>query len=121
MDHADSDRGASTVEFAFIVPLLLVLVLAVVEFGFRYQQDSQLNNAAFIAARDMTINHDVTKATAAARNAGAPATATVTVSPTTCSTGTDVTVTITSTEVSATKAFGSTFTITGKGVARCDG
>lgn len=114
------DRGAVTVEFAFIIPLLLLLILAVVEFGYRYERGTVLNNAAFIAARDMSITgHTVGTATTAARSAGAPSAATISISPSTCTADADITVTITSTQDSATKAFGATFTVHGKGVSRC--
>lgn len=122
MSFRKSDRGAVAVEFAFIVPLLVMLLLVIVEFGARYQRGTDLNNAAFVAAKDATVNHDLAKATAAARDAGAPNSATISVSPdpSTCATGSNVTVTITSTEDSPTKAFGQTFTLTVTGVARCD-
>jgi Flp pilus assembly protein TadG len=116
--HKDNrERGAVLVEFAFIIPLLLLLILAVVEFGFRYERGTVLNNAAFIAARDMAIHHDAGQATTAATNAGAPAGS---VSVGACNPGQNVVVTVTATVDSPTGAFGSTFTVHGKGVARCD-
>lgn len=121
MDFRERQNGVAALEFAVVVPLLLIMILVVVEFGFRFERATVLNNAAFIAARDMTANHDVAKATTAARNAGAPTSATISVSSGPCSTGNNVTVIITSTETSATKAFGETFAVTGTGVARCDG
>ena len=115
------ERGAVTVEFAVIVPLLCLLILAIVEFGFRYERGATYNNAAFIAARDFSINHDQAKAETAARNAGWPSGLTVSINPSTCTSGNNVTVTLTrNDEPSATGAFGSTFPVTGKGVARCD-
>ena len=119
----DRERGVAAVEFALVVPLLLVLIMAIVEFGFRYEKNTVANNAALIAARDMSINHDVAKAKAAAIAAGVPSAASVTIdkTATTCVSGASVTVTITATMASVTKAFGSTFPISGKAVARCDG
>lgn len=114
------DRGAVMVEFAILVPLLLLLILAIVEFGYRYERGTVYNNAAFIAARDYSINHDQAKAKTAANNAGWPSAYPF---PTiaACAVGANVTVTLTkSNEPSATGAFGSAFAVTGTGVARCD-
>ena len=125
MSRATKERegGVAAVEFAMVVPLLLLLILAIVEFGYRYEKSAVANNAASIAARDMSINHDVAKAKAAAIAAGVPSTATVTVdkTATTCVSGANVTVTITATMTSVTQAFGATFAMSGKAVARCDG
>lgn len=116
----ERDRGAVTVEFAIIVPLLLLLILAIVEFGYRYERGTVYNNAAFVAARDFSINHDQAKAKTAANNAGWPSAYPFPSLPA-CVAGATVTVTLTkSNEPSATGAFGSTFAVTGTGVARCD-
>jgi Flp pilus assembly protein TadG len=119
------ERGAVMVEFAIIVPLLLVLVLGLVEFGYRYQRAAVLNNAAFIGARDFSIhgNFAQAKAAAVAANNGV-AIPGFALSPASCPTdptvSANVTVTITSVENSPTKAyFTNTFTINAKGVARC--
>ena len=125
MSRAKKERedGVAAVEFAIVVPLLLLLIMAIIEFGFRYEKDTTANNAAAIAARDMSINHDVAKAKAAAISAGVPSSSTVTIdkTATTCVNGAEVTVTITATMTSVTKAFGTTFNISGKAVARCNG
>lgn len=121
MKSNDRERGVVAVEFAMIIPLLLLLILAVVEFGYRYERGTVANNAALIAAREMSINHDQSRATTAAHNAGVPTSVTPVFSPSTCSTGNNVTVTITVSQTSPTKAFGNTFTVTGRAVARCDG
>lgn len=110
------------VEFAIIVPVLLMLILGLVEFGFRYQRAAVLNNAAFIAARSMSLNKTAIEAKAAAVAAGMPDAATFTSAPAACAAGANVTVTIKSTENSPTGAFFSQkFTIDAKGVARCEG
>ena len=115
------DRGAVTVEFALIVPVFLLLILAIVEFGVRYQRHAEFSNEAFIAARNMSINNSTAQASAAASAAGMPGTASISISGS-CPPGSNgtVTVTITGTEDSPTKAFGATFTASGKGVARCE-
>ena len=114
------EKGAVTVEFALILPVLLLIILAIVEYGIRYQRNAEFNNAAFIAARSMAIHDSTATATAAAHAAGVPDTASIVIVPGACSPGTDVKVTISETEDSPTKAFGSTFFVDGVGVARCE-
>ncbi|WP_344767522.1 TadE/TadG family type IV pilus assembly protein [Aeromicrobium panaciterrae] len=129
--HARGERGVATVEFALIVPFLLLLICGVIDFGERYKTAAQYNNAAFVAARSMTIENSAAKAKAAAINAGMPSTLTPVITFTSgyssCSQAGDgsfgnVTVTITnSSKATATKFFGSTYSVTGKAVARCSG
>jgi hypothetical protein len=46
-----SERGAELVEFAMVLPLLLLLVLSMVDFGFLFQRYEVLTNAAREGAR----------------------------------------------------------------------
>lgn len=119
------------VEFALIVPFLLLLICGVIDFGERYKAAAQYNNAAFAAARSMTIENSAAKAKTAAVNAGIPSSLnlviTYTSGYTSCAQAGDgtfgnVTVTITnSSKATATKLFGTTYSVTGKAVARCSG
>ena len=125
------ERGVVSVEFALIVPFLLLLVCGVIDFGERYKTAAVYNNAAFAAARSMTIENNATKAKTAAVNAGIPSTLSVVVTYTSgyssCAQAGDgsfgnVTVTITNpAKTTATKMFGTTYSVTGKAVARCSG
>ena len=45
-DRMRSERGAAAVEFAMIMPLLLVLVLGIAEFGRAFQVQGTLSAAA---------------------------------------------------------------------------
>lgn len=129
--HRRDSRGVATVEFALIVPFLLLLICGIIDFGERYKTAAQYNNAAFAAARSMTIENNVAKAKTAAINAGMPSSLTPVVTftsgYTSCAQAGDgtfgnVTVTITNPSKStATKFFGSTYTVTGKAAARCSG
>ena len=55
-------RGASAVEFALIVPLLIVLVLGIAEFGRAFQVQGTLSAAAREGARAMALQNDQTVA-----------------------------------------------------------
>lgn len=120
------ERGAVVVEFAIIVPLFLLLILGLVEFGYRYQRAAVLNNAAFIGARDFSIHQDPGRAQDAAELANDGPLPGFAVAENCASPDPDVvknvTVTFAFTEDSPTKFFGTdTFTIDAKGVARCEG
>jgi Flp pilus assembly protein TadG len=121
--YASRERGAVAVEFALVVPLLVLFLFGIVEGGTRYAQQDQVNHWAYIAARDLSI--DPTKsATAIVDTLKGSSTdpVTVTVTPTTPCTSTtnnQVTVTVTATRQSPSGFFGS-YTLAGKGVARCE-
>ena len=46
-----SERGAELIEFALILPLLLLVVLGIIDFGFLFQRYEVLTNAAREGAR----------------------------------------------------------------------
>ena len=58
----DSERGAAAVEFAILLPLLLMLVLGTIEFGRAYNAQITLTNAARDGVRVMAIGNDPTAA-----------------------------------------------------------
>ena len=45
------ERGAEAVEFALVVPVFLLLVFGVVDFGYMINQDTMVNNASREGAR----------------------------------------------------------------------
>jgi septal ring-binding cell division protein DamX len=57
MSARQSDRGSSVVEFAFILPILLLLILGITEFGRAYYAQTTLSNAARDAVREMAIHN----------------------------------------------------------------
>src|SRR3954471_24982832 len=63
------ERGASAVEFAFIVPLLILLVLGIAEFGHAFQVQGTLSAAAREGVREMALQNDPVKARDVVRQA----------------------------------------------------
>lgn len=51
-----SERGAAAVEFALVVPALLLLLLGIIEFGRAYNVQISLTHAARESARYMAIH-----------------------------------------------------------------
>ena len=58
------ETGAAAVEFALVLPLLVILLLGIIDFGLYYYNDLQLVHVARDAARYLSVN-DVTNANAA--------------------------------------------------------
>ena len=121
--YASRERGAAAVEFALIVPLLVLVIFAVVEGGTRYSQQNQVNHWAYLTARDLSIDPTKSATTLVTALKGSD-THTFTVSATPASfcsspSTSAVTVTITSPRTSPSGMFGS-YTIKGKAVARCE-
>jgi Flp pilus assembly protein TadG len=52
------DRGAEAVEFALVVPIFLLLVFGVVDFGYMINRDTMINNASREGAREGALNPD---------------------------------------------------------------
>jgi Flp pilus assembly protein TadG len=122
------ERGASAVEFALIVPLLIVLVLGIAEFGHAFQVQGTLSAAAREGVRVMALQNDPAAARAAVQNATSSLRPAVTnaqvLIPVTCpATGgpTNVRVTISYRMPYLTGFFGSGVQLSGTGVMRCNG
>jgi Flp pilus assembly protein TadG len=120
-----SESGAAAVEFAILLPLLLMLVLGTIEFGRAYNAQITLTNAARDGVRVMAVANDPDGAQTAARNAAASVSTSipnsdVTLSTTTCSTGNQVTLTI-KYNLSTITGIAGPFPMTGKGVMLCGG
>lgn len=56
MSRATRDRGAAAVEFALVLPLLLILVFGIIDFGFMVNRASLINNAARDGAREGSLH-----------------------------------------------------------------
>jgi Flp pilus assembly protein TadG len=129
MGRLRDERGASAVEFALILPLLVLLVLGIVEFGRGFQVSGTLSAAAREGVRIMALQNDPAAARAAVRSAASsldPAitNAQITITPATCPTGvgtTTVRLTIRYRQPFVTGLFGASIDLTGTGVMRCGG
>jgi Flp pilus assembly protein TadG len=129
-DRMRGERGATAVEFAFIVPLLILLVLGIAEFGHAFQVQGTLSAAAREGVRLMALQNDPAAARAAVRNAAASldpgvTNAQIVISPASCPTlsagSTSVRLTINYPMPYLTGFFGSGLALTGTGVMRCNG
>ncbi|KFF58793.1 hypothetical protein JF66_15935 [Cryobacterium sp. MLB-32] len=123
--HLRDDRGAAAVEFALVLPVLLLLIFGLMEFGRLYNVQISLSNAAREGARTMAIENSPVAARAAAV-AAAPSitpvisTSQIAISPNTnCVPGSTATVVITYTVALMTGWFGPNLTLTGTGAMRC--
>ena len=63
------ERGAAVVEFALVVPVLLLLVLGIAEFGRAYNIQTIISGAAREGVRTMALENDTSAARAATRGA----------------------------------------------------
>jgi Flp pilus assembly protein TadG len=125
------ESGATAVEFAFVLPLLLVLVLGVAEFGHAFQVQGTLSAAAREGARVMALQNDPAAARTAVRDATptldpAVTNAQITVTPQTgcpmtSTTTQNVRVTVAYPMPFLTDFFGADIDLTGTGVMRCNG
>jgi Flp pilus assembly protein TadG len=117
------------VEFAFIVPLLIVLVLGIAEFGHAFQVQGTLSAAAREGVRLMALQNNPVAARTAVRNAAASLNpgitdAEIVITPATCPVNagsTSVRLTINYPMPYLTGFFGSGVGLTGTGVMRCNG
>jgi Flp pilus assembly protein TadG len=123
------ERGASAVEFAFIVPLLLVLALGIAEFGRAFQVQGTLSAAAREGVRTMALQNDPAAARSMVRSVASSLNPALTdaqigISPSLCpvdQTGSSIRVTISYRMPFLTGFFGSGVQLTGTGVMRCNG
>lgn len=123
--HRDKERGAAAVEFALVLPVLLLLVLGMLEFSRAYNVQISLTNAAREGARVMAIHNDPTMAKNAAIAAAAPSvaltSAEVDITPTPCVSGGTVKATIHHPLALMTGLFGVSLPLAGVGAMTCGG
>jgi Flp pilus assembly protein TadG len=119
------ERGAAAVEFALVLPILLLLVMGIVECGRAYHIQTTLSGAAREGVRVMALQDDPAAARAAAKAATTFAVTDdqISVTPTTCSGSTagTATVKVTYPVELMSGLFGASITLTGTGTMRCHG
>lgn len=129
-DRMRSERGATAVEFAMIMPLLIALVIGIAEFGRAFQVQGTLSAAAREGVRMMALQNDPAAAREATRNAASSLNpgvtdGQITISPASCPTlgagSTQVRLTVDYPMPYLTGFFGSGLDLTGTGVMRCNG
>lgn len=132
MNKRQHDRGAVAVEMALLLPILILLLLGIMEFGRAYNAQVTLTNAAREGVRVMAITNVRADAKEAATNAASTlkitssnpsftfATNPTTTSPVNCAAGRQISMTISYTLDSLTGIAGP-FKMTGKGVMQCGG
>jgi Flp pilus assembly protein TadG len=125
-----NERGAAAVEFALVLPLLVLLFAGIAELGRIYYLQATLSGAAREGVRVMALQNKSALAVTAVKEAAAPLVLTdaqILVSPITgaCTASstpvTQASVTITYTAVLSTTLFLPSVTIRGKGVMQCGG
>jgi Flp pilus assembly pilin Flp len=118
-----SQRGAAAVEFALVLPMLLVILLGIIECGRAYNVQISLTHAARETARYMAIHNDwagaVDRGVAAAPSVDLGATA-FQANPTTCTAKADVQVTVTY-KLKTVTGIADGVDLTGKAAMRCGG
>lgn len=124
--HRRGERGAAAIEFALVLPVLLLLVIGLIEFSRLYNIQISLSNAAREGARSMAIHNSQPTAKTAAI-AAAPSISPnvsggqISITPAACAANQVVTVTITYSVSLLSGYFGTTLPLTGKGVMLCGG
>jgi Flp pilus assembly protein TadG len=63
------ERGAAIAEFALVVPLLMILLVGIIEFGRAYNVQISLNGASREGARALALGKTSSEVDAAVRNA----------------------------------------------------
>lgn len=61
-----ADRGAAAVEFALVLPLLLLIIFGIIDFGRAYNAQASLNSGVREGARVLALTGDAGQACAAA-------------------------------------------------------
>ena len=125
-----NERGSAAVEFALVVPLLVLLLFGIAELGRAYYVQTTLSGAAREGVRVMALRNDAGQARTAATSAASPlalSDAQIAVAPvtgsclSTAASQPNATVTISYSFTFATQLIGTTFNLEGKGVMRCGG
>lgn len=70
--RSGDDRGAAMVEFALVLPILVMLLVGIIEFGSAYNTQLALQASAREGARAAALRRSPAEVESAARNAASP-------------------------------------------------
>lgn len=124
-----SERGASAVEFAFILPLLVLLAVGIAEFGRAFQVQGTLSAAAREGVRTMALQNNQAAAKSMVESVASSLSPPLTDAqisipdscPTTYTSGSSVRLTITYHLPFFSTFFGAGVDLHASGVMRCNG
>lgn len=121
----ERERGAVAVEMALLLPVLVLLLLGIMEFGRAYNAQITLSSAAREGVRVMAINNNAAAARTAVKAAAsglnpALSDASIVLNPTNCTAGAQMTLKITY-SLSTMTGIAGPFPMEGKGVMLCGG
>lgn len=122
--HDSSDDGAAMVEFAILLPILLLLLMGMVEFSRAYNAQITLTQASREGARVLAITKDSGQAIAATEDVAGTTldVGQLTVSTSACNSGDPTSVTATYPFIYDIPLYGTaTLNLTATGVMRCGG
>jgi Flp pilus assembly protein TadG len=122
--NESSDDGAAMVEFAILLPILLLLLMGMVEFSRAYNAQITLTQASREGARVLAITKDSGQAVAATEDVAGTTLdiAQLTVSTSACNSGDPTSVTATYPFTYDIPLYGTaTLNLTATGVMRCGG
>ena len=123
---ANAERGAVAVEFALVLPILIMLMLGIIEFGLGYNAQITVSAAAREGARSMALHNNAVTARTAIKTAAPLAfpgitNSEITITPAVCSSGLTTAVTVVHQYKFLTGFFGIGYAMTGKAAMRCGG
>lgn len=123
MRRLEAERGAVAVEFALVLPLLLMILFAIIELGHAYNVQISVTHAARESARTMAITQDWTDAKEAALASSPTLSAAKLQFPTqpACVAGAPVEVVLTYPLPGLTGLLPSGISVTGKAAMQCGG
>ncbi|MGH8945450.1 MAG: TadE/TadG family type IV pilus assembly protein [Acidimicrobiia bacterium] len=118
-----AERGASLIEFALLLPILILLIFGMVEFGRAYNAKVTLTHATREGVRKLAITKDPAQAVMTTVDAATSLDpALISVSTTACTSGSPTSVTATYPFSYEIPLFGSgTWSLSSTGVMRCGG
>lgn len=123
MRVVNSEKGAAAVEFALVLPLLILIIFGIIEFGRAYNIQLGVTHAARDTARHMAIKEDWSAAKSHGRSTSPSLQSSqmqFEVSPDSCTTSDTVTVVVKYPFDSLTGIAGDML-LTGKAAMRCGG